>query len=321
MFSLHFVVVAAVLLHQATALVIPAEGSLYELERRAINCPKGGKSPCVCGGQLGIKVSENKCPDGKFVFSNPNDLNSGTMEKVAGGRAAGLQCDHVVEAQIVAKQFVDGSDMCNHFLNDATGPADFKAFKDVLNTAKGGNFVFLDTTVNNAKGKFIAGKSFNGAKKIALGVASYLEKTRSDAKTAAKALKDEMDRIATADKDENKHFASFSDSFVADYDKLIGTAITAAENRAKALKAVAPPPPKQPAPKTAGTKRPASDAADGGSPTKKAKTTTQTTAKTTIQTTAKKTATPKKAAPARKVAGVRKKAAAKKTVAGKKKKN
>ncbi|KAL0062344.1 hypothetical protein AAF712_010828 [Marasmius tenuissimus] len=309
MFSLHIVVVAAVLLHQATAMVIP-EGSLNELERRAINCPGGGKSPCVCGGQLGIKVSENKCPDGKFVFSDPKSLNSGDMKKVAGGRTAGLQCDHLVEAQFVAKEFVNGSPMCNHFLNGATGTADFAAFKRVLNTAQGGNFVFLDTTVNNAKGKFIAGKSFNGAKKIALGVASYLTKTRSDAKSAAQALKAEMDRIATAN-----NFQSFSANFANDYDALIGTTITVATTRAAALKAVAPPPPKQPA-QTVGKKRPASGAA-GGSPAKKAKTTAKKT--TTKKTTTKKTTTPGKATSAQKVAAARKKAAAKKTVAGKKK--
>ncbi|KAJ8079885.1 hypothetical protein PM082_016710 [Marasmius tenuissimus] len=315
MSPLRFVVVAAALLHQATAMVIPA-GALHELGRRAINCPQGGKSPCVCDGKLGIKVSENKCPDGKFVFSNPTDLNSGEMERVAGGRDAGLQCDHLVEAQFVAKAFVDGSPMCDHFLNGAKGKEDFKAFKDVLNTAKNGNFVFLDTTVNNAKGKFIAGKSFNGAKKIALGVASYLKKTRSDAGKAAKALKDEMDRIAAGAPEE---FESFNASFANDYDKLIQGAIDAAEARAKDLKAVAPPPPKPPA-QTAGKKRPAPDAASS-SPAKKAKTTANqaTTKSTTTPGTAK---TSGKVTPAQKAPAAGKKGAVKKTpAAGKKKKN
>ncbi|KAL0573381.1 hypothetical protein V5O48_008578 [Marasmius crinis-equi] len=260
-------------------MVIP-EGSLHDLERRAINCPGGGKSPCVCNGQLGIKVSENKCPDGKFVFSKPTDASNGDMQKVAGGRTPDLQCDHVVEAQFVAKEFKDGSPMCNHFLTAATGKADFAQFKKVLNTAKGGNFVFLDKQVNNAKGKFIAGSNFNGPKKIALGVASYLTKTRSTAKTAAQALKDEMDGIA-----KKNNFQSFSAGFVNDYDALISKTINAAKSRAAKLPAAAPP-------STAGKKRPA-PGSPATPPAKKQKTTTSTAAKKKPATTAKKPAAKK----------------------------
>ncbi|KAL0573380.1 hypothetical protein V5O48_008577 [Marasmius crinis-equi] len=296
-------------------MVLPQE-ALHDLERRAVNCPEGGKSPCVCDGKLGIKVSENKCPDGKFVFSNPTNLQDGTMQKVSGGRTNELQCDHLVEAQFVAKQFVDGSAMCTHFLS-AAGKTDFASFKKVLNTPAGGNFVFVDFNVNEAKGKFINPKVSNdkttGVKKIALGVADYLTKTKTTAVSAAQALKDEMDRIATANGFQSQ---SFSADFVKDYGTLIDNTIAAyvrsslvlskseltptsldrANTRAAQVPAIAPAPPRQPKPKAAPKKV-----------TKPKKTTT------------KKTTTPaNQAKAAQKVAAAKKKATIKKTAAAKK---
>ncbi|KAF9260927.1 hypothetical protein L218DRAFT_1079004 [Marasmius fiardii PR-910] len=300
MIAFRFMVVAAVLLQwQVMGLVIPSEEASVHLEARATNCPAGGKSPCACGGQIGLRASSLNCPNQKFTFDNPTDPKNGKMSKKAGTKGAGLQCDHLVELQFISQQMT--ADMCKHFLT-AAGKKDMTRFRSFIN--KSPNLVLVDSKVNDAKGK-----CFNPAVKLsdgksALGVVSYVGAIQSEATSVAGKIKAEMDSIAQAAK-----FTSFKSSFASDYSSTLnGVISTAKKNAARLSGPTAPATGKRPA----GSTTPAP-------PAKKPKTATTAKAppaKKPAAPPAKKPAAPPKA-PAKKPAAPPK-APAKKPVAPKK---
>ncbi|KAL0060904.1 hypothetical protein AAF712_012298 [Marasmius tenuissimus] len=250
MLFIQLVVVAALLVQQISGMVIPEGGRnqvLVErtstqkpkaatapnatpaIEKRSTTCPKGGKSPCACNGQIGLRASQLKnCPKEKLDFKDPTNLQSGELDKFPfpnGSRAGtGIQCDHLVELQFIKEQMTDK--MCDHFLKS---PKDMTAFRSFLNTSPD-NLVLLNAKVNDAKGKCFNPSVKLGNEQAALGVVDYVERIKSDAKIFAGKIKDEMDRIAKAGGFLQSSFQStFAEDYVKKLDNVISTYVSGDE--------------------------------------------------------------------------------------------
>ncbi|KAL0567529.1 hypothetical protein V5O48_014464 [Marasmius crinis-equi] len=198
-------------------------------------CPLGGKRPCACGGQIGLRSNVDcALKDGNFDFANPTDPKDGAMTKItpaaSKGLGSGLECDHLVELQFISDQMVAGSAMCKHFLAEGKNGPDMKNFRSFIN--KGSDkLVLVNKPVNDAKGKCLLNPTVQlGDGKIAAGVSSYVEQIKSDAEKAAQKIKEKMDDIAKKGK-----FTSFKSTFAADYVNVLNGVIKTADANAKRL--------------------------------------------------------------------------------------
>ncbi|KAJ7199249.1 hypothetical protein GGX14DRAFT_536554 [Mycena pura] len=147
---------------------------LNNLEARA-NCADGKEAPCICGNALGLRQSSstlrNNCGNQSFKFTNAASGTVGTVSLVSGNTGA-VQCGIIVELQFIADEISKVPAICTHFQSTA-GAADFQAFFNTINSPP--NTVFVEGTVNNAKGVVFGKKSFSKTtQKAANGVISYL---------------------------------------------------------------------------------------------------------------------------------------------------
>ncbi|KAK7005787.1 hypothetical protein R3P38DRAFT_3603684 [Favolaschia claudopus] len=191
---------------------------LNHLEARA-NCANGKESPCICNGALGLrevsKTLRSNCANQNFQFKDPSSPTDGNMTLVA-GNVGNL---HIVELQFIADEISKVPSICTTFQSTA-GAAGYNSFFDAIN--KPPNTIFLDSTVNNAKGIVFGGKSFvDTTQKAANGVISYLTLLKtSGAQAAAQAVDDAMTTAVGAG---NGFPAGFETRFTAALTKAITT--------------------------------------------------------------------------------------------------
>ncbi|KAJ7511399.1 hypothetical protein B0H11DRAFT_1899861 [Mycena galericulata] len=142
---------------------------LNNLEART-DCADGNPSPCICGGAKGIRKKTLQCGNQSFKFTDPASPTDGTVSLVPSdapyqGNSGSLQCDHIVELQFIANEIDKVA---------AIWKASFDTFFDTINAVP--NLIFVESTVNNAKGIVLGGKSFvDTTSKAASGVVSYLK--------------------------------------------------------------------------------------------------------------------------------------------------
>ncbi|KAJ6559812.1 hypothetical protein B0H19DRAFT_1145845 [Mycena capillaripes] len=167
MFSATFSRLSIFLALSSCAIAAP----MSNLETRA-TCGDGNPSPCICNNALGLRLKSLKCGNQSFKFKNPASSTDGTVSLVS-GNSGSLQCGDIVELQFIADEISKVPAICAHFTG-AGGQADFQSFFNTINT--GSNLVFVESTVNNAKGIVFGGNSFVGTtSKAASGVVSYLK--------------------------------------------------------------------------------------------------------------------------------------------------
>ncbi|KAL0581797.1 hypothetical protein V5O48_000276 [Marasmius crinis-equi] len=213
------------------------------LDKRA-KCGDNGESPCICNGALGIRKKALKCPAAAFAFVDKTSATDGKVKKQSGNLGLNVQCDHMVELQFIADKINAVPGICTH-LQSTAGKADFTDFFDTINNPP--NLVFVEASVNGAKGVLFGGKSFATGtdQKAALsvlqvlgdektGVASYLGLIKTDAKSAADTIKSKMETIMGAGK-------GFASTFSSDYTALMDMLSAKATKDAKNLKPAAIP--------------------------------------------------------------------------------
>ncbi|KAK1229027.1 hypothetical protein PQX77_007929 [Marasmius sp. AFHP31] len=222
------IVVVALFFGSATA----APTSHLALDKRAA-CSTSGESPCICGGALGIRRKNLKCPAAAFAFVDKTSTTDGKVKKQSSNFGLQVQCDHMVELQFIADKINAVPGICTKF-QSAAGKADFDAFFDTINTSP--NLVFVESSVNLAKGILFSGKSFGTQtdQKAASGVSSYLGLIKNDAENAADTIKAKMDSIMGAGN-------GFSSTFSSDYTSLMTRLATKAATDGKKLKPAAIP--------------------------------------------------------------------------------
>ncbi|KAJ7072812.1 hypothetical protein C8F01DRAFT_972690 [Mycena amicta] len=176
MISTTFSRVAILLFLGSSVIAAPVNN----LEARA-DCADGNDAPCICGNAIGLREKSLSCGTQSFKFTDPASPTDGTVSLVS-GNSGSLQCGDVillrknlyaysiVELQFVADEVAKVPGICTHF---AANPAAFAPVFNTLNT--GANLVFVESTVNNAKGIVFGGKNFvDTTQKAANGVISYL---------------------------------------------------------------------------------------------------------------------------------------------------
>ncbi|KAL0568524.1 hypothetical protein V5O48_013460 [Marasmius crinis-equi] len=272
MLVLRLAFVAALLLQQLNALVIPENSALHRdgsIERRAITrsktqpkppagskpinpskvtkpkpkpkpaqttsksrtCPRGGQPPCACG-QIGLRTNP-KCPNEKidFIDSKSNQMTKSTLSSKP-VKADNLECDHKVELQFISSKMT--ADMCKHFI---ANPKDMTEFRSFLSTGDD-KLVFVDKSVNNAKGKCFDPKvklgNTPGKARVAAGVAGYVKAIKQDAIKVAGDIKTKMDQFAA-----QGGFQSFGSTFAQDYGKELDSVVKTANANAKRLQGLA----------------------------------------------------------------------------------
>ncbi|KAJ7346870.1 hypothetical protein DFH08DRAFT_204451 [Mycena albidolilacea] len=180
-------------------------------------CADNRLAPCTCHGALGLRLDSthlsSNCPAQSFKFTNPASGKDGTVALVPDNLGE-VQCDHIVELQFIANQIQKVPGICRHF-QSTTGTADFQTFFNTINSQP--NLVFVQSTVNHAKGIVFSNRNFKGTtEKAAAGVVSYLGLLQSngDATRAADTIDAAMTRIMGA----GNGFQTFQAHFTAAVD-------------------------------------------------------------------------------------------------------
>ncbi|KAJ6559805.1 hypothetical protein B0H19DRAFT_1145830 [Mycena capillaripes] len=167
MFSATFFRLSIFLALSSCAIAAP----MSNVETRAQTCGDGNPSPCICNNALGIRLKSLKCGNQSFKFKDTASSTDGTVSLVS-GNSGSLQCGDIVELQFIADEINNVPAICTHFTG-AGGQASFQSFFNTINAVP--NLVFVESTVNNAKGIVFGGNSFVGTtSKAASGVVSYL---------------------------------------------------------------------------------------------------------------------------------------------------
>ncbi|KAF7376374.1 Methyltransferase str2 [Mycena sanguinolenta] len=138
--------------------------------------------------------------------------------------------DGIVELQFIADEIAKVPSICTHFTSAASA-ASFQTFFNAINTPP--NTIFVEATVNNAKGVVFGGKSFaTTSQKAANGVVSYLTLLKANkATTAADDVNTAMDTAVGAG---NGFQAGFQTRFAAAVNSAISTSKTQAPKLAPA---------------------------------------------------------------------------------------
>ncbi|KAJ6499023.1 hypothetical protein C8R45DRAFT_101222 [Mycena sanguinolenta] len=205
---------------------------LNNLEARA-GCTDGKEAPCICNNALGLRQSSgtlrNNCGNQSFKFTDASSGTDGTVALVSGNTGS-VQCGNIVELQFIADEIAKAPAICTHFTSTA-GAASFQTFFNAINTPP--NTVFVEGTVNNAKGVVFGGKSFaTTSQKAANGVVSYL--TLLKAGKATTAANDVNTAMTTAVGAGNGFQAGFQTRFAAAVNSAISTSKTQAPKLAPA---------------------------------------------------------------------------------------
>ncbi|KAL0569143.1 hypothetical protein V5O48_012831 [Marasmius crinis-equi] len=208
----------------ATSIFVSAAPTSVPLDKRSGTvCGDKKPGPCICNDAIGLRLKDLSCPNKSFKFKDGASATDGTLQLFQDS-LGNVACDHIVELQIIAKEIKKNPAICAHFQSQA-GKADFKTFFDEINDSD--KLVFVEKSVNTAKGFLFEGKNFGAASnmKIANGVASYLKLVRSDAQTAATSVKNSIDGIMQGIS-QTGFSANFVSAYVAEIDRLATKAQT-----------------------------------------------------------------------------------------------
>ncbi|KAJ7268699.1 hypothetical protein B0H12DRAFT_62433 [Mycena haematopus] len=175
---------------------------LNHLEARA-NCADGKEAPCICNNALGLRQTSstlrNNCGNKSFKFTNPSSGTDGTVSLVSGNTGS-VQCDqcvvcngllwwsltHILQYRGIAIHCGRNSQGPRH-LHSFPGSGGSGRLSDLFQHHQSPpNTVFVEGTVNNAKGVAFGGKSFSTtSQKAANGVVSYLTLLEANGATTA----------------------------------------------------------------------------------------------------------------------------------------
>ncbi|KAF7290356.1 DJ-1 protein-PfpI domain-containing protein [Mycena chlorophos] len=223
--------------------------SVLDARATASACEDGNASPCICDKKFGLRKKTLECGTESFQFTDAKSSTDGTV-KLVNSNQGSLQCDQyaaepdqrpdpnsfppsIVELQFIAEEIGKVPGICTHFTTAKTGKSDFEEFFKTINTVP--NLVFVESTVNNAKGIIFGGKSFSRTSaKAASGLVSYLTELTSNGnanKNPGNHVATTIDAAMTKAVGAGNGFTGFQSL----WDTAVSSAITEAEKQVKQL--------------------------------------------------------------------------------------